>query len=500
MQPYLKHFDVADLLHKAISERKPFSLVRLGDGEARLMGYPETFGWPSVSEMMKIWFGHPFFPDAAIRHLQRDLKAACLAADVLGLVDPATVTEVDRANPFKAAALLVRDHGCLRADTCLTSPGIHMALERNGHYDRLLNGLEEVVLITPRAVADAVAERFAIPSVTHIPIPPEMQYSDLTPVDKLETAMLAPHFPTRYLEVSTLIEGHVRKRPGITVLVGAGVLGKVYCGWVKAAGGVGIDIGSVFDLWAGLRTRSGEMFAGARLARDPTATPSWLVGPERGTPPAGTGGTASQAEPVEGHSVLVFEGILRPARLAPVPLFRCRVNGVPAGSLADDGPVAGARRDGDGGSRFRVAFRVPDEAWPPDHGVALEVLDRRGDWHMVGSTSDPEAPIVSLRCLRHRLVRFPVPHGVLPAAGGIDAALCLNGRIPAGHVADAALTPLPLGDAAGYGGEPMRIRMVINRSALRDGRITLLLPASSADGVRMEFPGIAAFPRTATPP
>ena len=39
------------------------------------------------------------------------------------------------------------------------------------------------------------------------------------------------------------------------VLVGAGPLGKVYCNEVKLAGGVALDIGSIFDSWARRPTR-----------------------------------------------------------------------------------------------------------------------------------------------------------------------------------------------------------------------------------------------------
>jgi hypothetical protein len=39
-------------------------------------------------------------------------------------------------------------------------------------------------------------------------------------------------------------------------LVAAGILGKIYCDVIRAAGGVAVDIGHVADLWAGRETRS----------------------------------------------------------------------------------------------------------------------------------------------------------------------------------------------------------------------------------------------------
>jgi hypothetical protein len=43
--------------------------------------------------------------------------------------------------------------------------------------------------------------------------------------------------------------------PGQAFLIGAGVLGKVYCHRVKELGGVAIDVGSLIDAWAGVESR-----------------------------------------------------------------------------------------------------------------------------------------------------------------------------------------------------------------------------------------------------
>jgi hypothetical protein len=44
-------------------------------------------------------------------------------------------------------------------------------------------------------------------------------------------------------------------RPGDAFLVGAGVLGKIYCDEIKARGGVALDIGSILDSWANIPSR-----------------------------------------------------------------------------------------------------------------------------------------------------------------------------------------------------------------------------------------------------
>lgn len=44
---------------------------------------------------------------------------------------------------------------------------------------------------------------------------------------------------------------------GDIFLIGGGPLGKVYYQKVKELGGIALDVGSTFDAWAGVATRSG---------------------------------------------------------------------------------------------------------------------------------------------------------------------------------------------------------------------------------------------------
>ena len=93
----------------------------------------------------------------------------------------------------------------------------------------------------------------------------------------------------------------------------------------------------------------------------------------------------------------------------------------------------------------------------------------------------------SLICVRHRLVRFTVPSDGMTGQGPLHAVLRLPTRIPAGYRDDEALSPLPLEDAGASADGAMRIRLGIDRYLLRDGRVGLLLPASSAEGALLEI-------------
>ena len=82
-----------------------------------------------------------------------------------------------------------------------------------------------------------------------------------------------PHWPDGF---STIMERlDVDIVPGDLVLVGAGVLGKLYCEQARLRNGVALDLGSVFDGWQGLLTR------GERIARKPEFMIPWLARGEK---------------------------------------------------------------------------------------------------------------------------------------------------------------------------------------------------------------------------
>jgi hypothetical protein len=66
------------------------------------------------------------------------------------------------------------------------------------------------------------------------------------------TSSELPHYPDRYEELRHGL--HVPFK-GAVFLVGAGPLGKVYCHWIRERGGIALDIGSLFDAWAGIASR-----------------------------------------------------------------------------------------------------------------------------------------------------------------------------------------------------------------------------------------------------
>jgi hypothetical protein len=69
----------------------------------------------------------------------------------------------------------------------------------------------------------------------------------------IETGRAGAHVPDRYAEIRSELVGFA---PGTLALVGAGIPGKIYCHWLKEAGCVALDVGSILDAWIGKPSRS----------------------------------------------------------------------------------------------------------------------------------------------------------------------------------------------------------------------------------------------------
>lgn len=248
-------------IRAAITARRPLSVLRLGDGEARIIGYPKYISKALVADIWHTWFGRADFTDDQVSRVRDALKDACLGADAIGVPQ----AEADMQSEFGRVKALLPREGFIERETPLCHAGFHLRFHRESRYPALLEGLPRIGVIGPRDTADALKRLTGVPEVIWFEVPPEMKFSDLP--DEVRTRMIATHahLTRRYEE---LMEAELPRAldhwPGLVVLVGAGVLGKIYCQRIKQLGGVGLDVGSMMDVWAGLKTRDNQKFDGLR--------------------------------------------------------------------------------------------------------------------------------------------------------------------------------------------------------------------------------------------
>ena len=80
---------VLSLILSKIKNEESLSLIRLGDGEGRMLGYPELVakegsGGESLDFSLNIWFGHGNFSEASLIDLSLQLRKAVSGADIVG--------------------------------------------------------------------------------------------------------------------------------------------------------------------------------------------------------------------------------------------------------------------------------------------------------------------------------------------------------------------------------------------------------------------------------
>lgn len=269
--PLLNDGETIDVVLAAVAAAEPFSLIRLGDGEAIVLSFDDDIWLQDVAYLHGHW-GAEGVTLGAVAEVKRDLQVAINGADVVGvrtdLVDVQAPTDLCEMSGreiknFVSSAFNVRPDE-LRGLSAIgarrlallhrvlsriewsehqrfCSAWIHWELLATGGLNRILDQVTEVGLVTSRPELELmVARRFAT-RVSAVLVPGKF----------IDTQESGRHIPDRY----RTIRSELVFPAGTVVLVGAGIPGKVYCQWLKEAGCIAIDVGSVFDSWVGKASR-----------------------------------------------------------------------------------------------------------------------------------------------------------------------------------------------------------------------------------------------------
>jgi len=255
------------LVRQRLHERRPFAFVRLGDGEAACLPYEHLlalFAAPDRRDRERIWWGKPLECEVRSRLYPR-LTRAMFDADCIGIPTVSRFIRELRLERNDTLETSLTGRGLRAVLNCaenwdkLRSPGIappvftschlHQDLELWNCYDELLHGLRDVVLVScHERLADWMEQRFDLKIAGHVCLPP-----DRVTGPYLAKGYEGPSLPTHLDDAIAQLGDLPRNR---LVLVGAGILGKLFVNEARARGGIALDIGSIFDHWLGLRTRS----------------------------------------------------------------------------------------------------------------------------------------------------------------------------------------------------------------------------------------------------
>lgn len=265
--------EAAEWIAWRIANAMPTSVLRLGDGEFSILGYGNESPVDHTLKALRIWMGDQYqrLTEPEIQRLANDLRQAVHNANLIGIPRP---SRQQREAECSYVDAIFRNYGLRRRGQIFTDSGLHHFLQLSLSFGQFLHGLPFLGLITPRDVAEDLRIMFSIGHMCRYDIPEERIHfsapaESLSGREQGDAGRSAVHYPDRYEELIREIQVPFR---GAVFLVGAGAFGKVYCEVIRRQGGIALDIGSLFDAWAGISSRRrirelGEKFSMTSYAK-----------------------------------------------------------------------------------------------------------------------------------------------------------------------------------------------------------------------------------------
>jgi len=230
-----------DDIFNVLNTNRPVSIIRAGDGEKIVLESDQDLVKYQlcVKSVMERQMGYePIMSE--VYAVKNNLTIAYAGADIVGI--PAQKNLVDLNNHWRGVEKVVKP---LCKTNKFTSTDVAYDMLYNGMLDKWLTGKETIVYIGCRDIDEGLRRRFGTKNVHSYIIAPEAKFTSGYTGRR--------HYPEMFNEMEWWLNAAPCK--GNPCLVGAGVIGKIYCNWMRDRGGIAFDIGAVMDLWAGFSTR-----------------------------------------------------------------------------------------------------------------------------------------------------------------------------------------------------------------------------------------------------
>ena len=231
--------ELYDTLIEHLDNKKPLLHLRVGDGEAKFLHFPINSYESKFVQTKQI---NKLLNKFEFEDSKKKLSDVICRANILGIPNSNEEKKSDWIYvPIVLNELKTRsDWTC--ESYCNMWVNRHLLERRLIH--KLLLKADSLVIISGRDVKDALLEKYKnIKNIEYYIIPPEQNYEKEIEKNKsIDT-----------LKLFDEIAINLRKedRSGQLLFYGTGVLGKYIAQSFTEAGGVSLDLGSVFDIFAG---------------------------------------------------------------------------------------------------------------------------------------------------------------------------------------------------------------------------------------------------------
>jgi hypothetical protein len=253
---------IASRIRKFLTEGQAASLVRVGNAEGSALRLTYDPIHPTHFKIFNDVFSSQngcMINEIEARAFCHKIRRALMSADIVGFrtIDSNVrgpelaliLRHISNGNVEGALGLIyarqflqdMLSEGRL-LDRILTSAWIHLALIP--FLTEIMDAADRIIVITGRPeLGEAFAKRLGARLQSFITVPVE----GFRPHDPTES-----HYGDVCQSVINVLKQDLR---GTLILIGAGLFGKIYCHAAKISGAVAIDLGSTFDLLAGVTSR-----------------------------------------------------------------------------------------------------------------------------------------------------------------------------------------------------------------------------------------------------
>jgi hypothetical protein len=245
----------------ALKHSLPFSVIRIGDGEANILSYCndtpdtstlDTVVFQEIVNMQQDAFKIDTSWMIALREMMLSSLSQANIIGVTGIWRPGNPTVTDIAERFVTNPRAFSGHWrAISQMLKLASQGYfngkmiasaHLYFGVLDHLNKIIPLAKEVLIISScHPLINKLKKKYPNTKFSFLPVginKEKASYDENTPI-----------FLSRIYTALPL------KMNDMLVLIGAGPWAEIYCSWVKQRGGVAIDIGSGFDLLDGKLTR-----------------------------------------------------------------------------------------------------------------------------------------------------------------------------------------------------------------------------------------------------
>jgi hypothetical protein len=225
---------------------RPVSVARIGDGESLVLDSQSSYSAAkqACDAVLKRQVGY----EVSMKDLEEirlNLIRTYTDCDVIGIPMHKQVTNSHWEKVVYVLNANVPGHPELYCNIDVA----YQWLE-DGSYDRLLQDRKVLSYISCRDLDEGFRRKWNIQIVNKFTIAPEAKFTSGYDGDV--------HYPTQFNRIPRWMEVVSERHPGSLLLVGAGVIGKIYCNWWRDRGGISMDVGGCMDIWHGKVTRGPE--------------------------------------------------------------------------------------------------------------------------------------------------------------------------------------------------------------------------------------------------